>query len=181
VADVTRLRSDARRNRDAIIAAARTVFDSGEQIRFDDFASRAGVGVGTLYRHFPTRAALAAAVYGAEVSALCASARTGTGRSGERLDAFLFAFADYLVEHAALARSLTSIVAVDVQAEGSRDLEHTLTDLMREAAADGDIRGDVTPAAVLIVLHGIASAISGPQAGSDARTVARILVAGLRR
>ena len=60
MAEARALRADARRNRDAIIAAAREVFDRDEHLRFDDFASRAGVGVGTLYRHFPTREALAA-------------------------------------------------------------------------------------------------------------------------
>ncbi|MEV4897507.1 TetR family transcriptional regulator, partial [Nonomuraea sp. NPDC055795] len=55
------LRADAQRNRDALIATAREVFDAGDffDLRFDDFAQLAGVGTGTLYRHFPTRQALA--------------------------------------------------------------------------------------------------------------------------
>ncbi|MBT1610948.1 TetR/AcrR family transcriptional regulator [Curtobacterium flaccumfaciens pv. poinsettiae] len=84
------MRADARRNRDAIIAAARTAFERDEQLRFDDFAGRAGVGVGTLYRHFPTRAALAAAVYRGEVDVLCRRARDSTlppGREPRRLPA----------------------------------------------------------------------------------------------
>src|ERR1700712_3209295 len=72
------LRVDAQRNRDAIVAAARSAFDRDEQLRFDDFAARAGVGVGTLYRHFPTREALAAAVYQGEVAALLDEARDST-------------------------------------------------------------------------------------------------------
>ena len=69
------VRADARRNRDAILTAARTVFEHDETLRFDDFAARAGVGVATLYRHFPTREALAAAVYEGEVAALCENSR----------------------------------------------------------------------------------------------------------
>src|SRR5689334_762447 len=62
------LRADARRNRDALLAKARELFASGcFDMRFDDFARLAGVGTGTLYRHFPTRAALAEAVYREEL------------------------------------------------------------------------------------------------------------------
>ena len=76
MAEVKALRADARRNRQAILDAAKAVFERDEQVRFDDFAAHAGVGVGTLYRHFPTREALAAAVYEGEVAALCARARS---------------------------------------------------------------------------------------------------------
>ena len=59
------LRADARRNREALVATAREVFDAGGffDLRFDDFAGLADVGTGTLYRHFPTRESLAEAVY----------------------------------------------------------------------------------------------------------------------
>jgi AcrR family transcriptional regulator len=71
------LRADARRKREALLATARELFDAGGffDLRFDDFARLAGVGTGTLYRHFPTREALAEAVYHGEVAALCDRAR----------------------------------------------------------------------------------------------------------
>ncbi|MBF4588225.1 TetR/AcrR family transcriptional regulator [Curtobacterium sp. VKM Ac-2887] len=173
------LRADARRNRAAIIAAARSVFDQGESLRFDDFAARAGVGVGTLYRHFPTRAALAAAVYKNEVTALCDQASDSTQPPGMRLEMFLHAFVDYVVEHAALARALAADVDSSAQAEGGSQLERTLTDLIAGAAAEGAIRCDVTPGAVLIALHGIGSAIDRPQWATESRIVVGLIVRGL--
>ena len=173
------LRADARRNRDAIIAAARTVFEHDEQLRFDDFAARAGVGVGTLYRHFPTREALAAAVYQGEVAALCGQALDSTRPAGESLNAFLRGFVDYMVEHAALARTLVAVVDSATQAEGGSELERTVDDLMTRAAADGAIRDDVAPGAVMIALHGIGSATDRPEWPSESRAVADLIIRGL--
>lgn len=174
------LRADARRNRDAIIAAARSVFEHDEQVRFDDFAARAGVGVGTLYRHFPTREALAAAVYEGEVVALCAEARDSTRPPGESLEAFLRGFVNYLVEHMALARTLAAAVHPSVQADGGNELERTVADLIARAAADGSVRGDASPGAVMVALHGIGSATDRPQWGSEARAAAELIIHGLK-
>ena len=173
------MRADARRNRDAIIAAARSVFEHDEQLRFDDFAARAGVGVGTLYRHFPTRQALAAAVYQGEVETLCEQARDSTRPAVESLSAFVHAFVDHVVEHAALARTLAAVVDPATQAEGGGELERTLADLMARAAADGAIRRDVTPGAVLVALHGIGSAIDRPDWVMESRVLAGVLLRGL--
>jgi AcrR family transcriptional regulator len=180
MAEPRALRADARRNRDAIVAAARTAFDQDEQLRFDDFAARAGVGVGTLYRHFPTREALAAAVYEGEVAALCDQARDSTRSPGENLDAFLRGFVDYLVAHAGLARTLAAIVDPAVQAEGGGELERTVADLLTRGAADGAIRDDVTVGAVMIVLHGIGSATDRPLWASESRAAVELLIAGLK-
>lgn len=179
MADPKPLRADARRNRAAIVAAARSVFDHGESLRFDDFAARAGVGVGTLYRHFPTRAALAAAVYRDEVTALCTEASDSSQPPGRRLEVFLHAFVDYVVEHAALARALAADVDPSAQAEGGSELERTLSELMGSAAAAGSIHSDATPGAVLIALHGIGSAIDHPQWATESRAVVRLIVRGL--
>jgi AcrR family transcriptional regulator len=173
------LRADARRNRDAIVSAARSAFDHDEQLRFDDFAVRAGVGVGTLYRHFPTREALAAAVYEGEMAALCDQARDSTRSPGENLDAFLRGFVDYVVEHAALARTLAAVVDPGIQTDGGSELERTVADVMTRAAADGAIRDDVAPGAVMIVLHGIGSATDRPLWASESRAAVELLIAGL--
>ena len=173
------LRADARRNRDAILEAARAVFDSAQELRFDDFAARAGVGVGTLYRHFPTREVLAAAVYQDEIAALCERARESTLPPGEALASFLRGFADYIVTHAALARTFSALVDPTIQADGGNELEQTIADLMHRARADGVIRGDVTIGAVMIALHGIGSAMGRPNWESDSRSVAEVLIDGL--
>jgi len=180
MADARPLRADARRNRAAIVAAARDVFDRDEQVRFDDFAARAGVGVGTLYRHFPTREALAAAVYEGEVSALCDEARDPARSAADNLDALLRGFVRYVVEHAALARTLAAVVTPGVQAEGGLELERTVADLLARAAADGAIRDDVAVGAVMIVLHGIGSATDRPHWAAEAPASVELLIAGLR-
>ncbi|GAB3565131.1 TetR/AcrR family transcriptional regulator [Spelaeicoccus albus] len=173
------MRADARRNREAIVAAARAAFDQDEQLRFDDFADRAGVGVGTLYRHFPTREALAAAVYRDEVTGLCERARASTGPAGKALTAFLRGFVGYVVAHTALARALAALVAPDVQADGGGELERTISELMTRAAAAGAIRDDALPGAVMIVLHGIGSSIDRPNWSGESRAAVELLIDGL--
>ncbi|MEU8664799.1 TetR/AcrR family transcriptional regulator, partial [Actinoplanes philippinensis] len=101
------LRADARRNRDALLAKARELFAGGcFDLRFDDFAKLAGVGVGTLYRHFPTREALAEAVYREELAAICADARRlrESLPAAEALAAFLRGFVNHLHSNEGLAR-----------------------------------------------------------------------------
>ena len=180
MAEVRVLRADARRNREAIVAAARDMFDQDEQVRFDDFAARAGVGVGTLYRHFPTREALAAAVYEGEVAALCAQARDPAQSASENLDAFLRGFVEYVVAHAGLARALATVVDPAVLTVGGSELERTVADVLARAAADGAIRDDVGAGAVMIVLHGIGSATDRPLWASESRAAVDLLLTGLK-
>ncbi|KQM16780.1 TetR family transcriptional regulator [Plantibacter sp. Leaf171] len=174
------LRADARRNRDAIVAAAREAFDQDAQLRFDDFAARAGVGVGTLYRHFPTRAALAAAVYEGEVATLCAEAQDPARTSADNLVAFLRGFVEHVVAHTGLARALAAFVDPDVQRTGGGELERTVAELLTRAVADGDMRDGVPVGAVMVVLHGIGSSTDRPHWPSEARAAVEVLVAGLR-
>lgn len=174
------LRADARRNRDAIVAAARDVFDRDEQVRFDDFAARAGVGVGTLYRHFPTREALAAAVCEGEVAGLLEQALDPSRTPGENLDALLRGFVEYVVTHIGLARVLAGVADPAVTASGGAELERTVADLLARAAADGDVRDDVPVGAVMVVLHGIGSATDRPDWAAESRAVVELLLAGLR-
>lgn len=159
--------------------AARAAFDHGEHLRFDDFAGRAGVGVGTLYRHFPTREALAAAVYQDEVRALCERAYDSTAPTGEALAEFLRGFVEYVVAHAALARTLAALVGAQLQAEGGVDLERTVADLIDRASADDAIREGVSPGAVMVVLHGIGSAVDRPLWESEARAAIELLIDGI--
>jgi AcrR family transcriptional regulator len=180
VAEKRALRADARRNRDAIVAAAREIFDQDEQLRFDDFAARAGVGVATLYRHFPTREALAAAVYEGEVSALCERAHDPARSSGENLVVFLRRFVEYVLSHAGLARTLAAVADPAVLAAGGIELERTVAELLARASADGAVRGDVAVGAVMIVLHGVGSAIDRPHWASESRAAVQLLIAGLR-
>jgi len=179
MSDAKPLRADARRNREAILIAARDVFDNGEELRFDDFAARADVGVGTLYRHFPTREALAVAVYQGEVQALCERARDSTLPPADALASFLRNFAEYLIRHGALARTLAALVDPAVQRDGGNELEETVADLMARAVSQGAIRDDAMPGAVMVVLHGLGSAIGRADWELESKAAVELLIRGL--
>src|SRR5215216_6625186 len=106
------LRADARRNRDRLIAAAREAFaERGAEASLDDIARRAGVGPGTLYRHFPTRLTLIEAVYRDGVEALCAEARDlmSSPSPGEALATWLRSVLSYAGEKRGLATALMTM------------------------------------------------------------------------
>ncbi|WP_439382823.1 TetR/AcrR family transcriptional regulator [Amycolatopsis lexingtonensis] len=181
------LRADARRNRDVLIAKAREVFDAGGffDLRFDDFAALAGVGTGTLYRHFPTREALAEAVYRGEVDALCDRARRlqATLPAAEALATFLRAMVDHIAAHEGLARTLATLMAErsGALAEGSLELEQAVTDLVAAAVRDGAVRADVNAGAVMMALHGIGAAHDRPGWRAEADDLITLVLDGLRR
>lgn len=179
------LRADAQRNRTALVAAARAAFDRGEEpIRFDDFAALAGLGVGTLYRHFPTREALAMAVYQGEVTALCDRARELLARqpAGEALATFLREFVDYVVTHVALARTLAVRVSglSDDHAEAGYALERTVADLVAAARREGSVRQDTDPGALMLILHGVGAAASRTHWATESRQAVEMLLRGLK-
>ena len=181
------LRADARRNRDVLIAKAREVFDAGDffDLRFDDFARLAGVGTGTLYRHFPTREALAEAVYHGEVAALCDRARQlqATLPAAEALATFLRGMVDHIAAHEGLARTLATLMAdrSGALAEGSRALEQAVTDLVTAATQDGTVRDDVSAGAIMMALHGIGAAHDRPDWRTEADGVITLVLDGLHR
>ncbi|WP_448060824.1 TetR/AcrR family transcriptional regulator [Cellulomonas hominis] len=179
------LRADARRNRDTLVARARELFDSGdEDVRFDDFAALAGVGTGTLYRHFPTREALAAAVYEEQVLTLCdlAAQLRATLPPGEALAAFLRRMVDHIDAHQRLARRLAALLAAapDEMARTSQGLEQAVAELVAAAVADGAIRDDVPAGAVMMALHGIGAAHDRPDWRAEADDVITLVLDGLR-
>ncbi|GAB2602155.1 TetR family transcriptional regulator [Paractinoplanes abujensis] len=179
------LRADARRNRDALVAKAREIFAGGDfDLRFDDFAKLAGVGTGTLYRHFPTREALAEAVYREELAAIVDLARDlqRTHPADEALESFLRAFVDHLRSHEGLARTLSTLMAgqTGTLAEGAQALGQVITDLLAGAVRSGTVRDDVGAGAVMMAVQGICSAYNHPAFEADADGVITLVLAGLR-
>lgn len=184
------LRADARRNRDALVATAREVFDAGEffELRFDDFAARAGVGTGTLYRHFPTREALAEAVYREEIAVLGARARDlgATLPAHEALAAFLRGMVEHLQAHQGLARTLATLLSSDSGrlAEGTRALEQAVAALVDAGRSDGTVRDDVDAdaavGALMIALHGIGATHDRPGWQAEAEGLVSFVLDGLR-
>src|SRR5437868_8052956 len=108
------LRADAQRNREKLLAAATEAFAAeGENGALETVAARAGVGIGTLYRHFPSRDALVVAAYQHEVDALCAAAADllRSQPADESLRAWTERFADYIATKRAMGDALRSAVA----------------------------------------------------------------------
>ena len=108
-------RADARRNYDKLIEAARAAFtENGADASLEDIARRADVGIGTLYRHFPTRQALLEATYLEEVEALCATAdELGDLEPWDALAAWLGRFAEYASTKKALSAELLATIGME--------------------------------------------------------------------
>src|SRR5215216_3398256 len=107
------LRSDAQRNRDKLLTAATGAFaEEGEGVALEAVAARAGVGIGTLYRHFPSRDALVVAAYQHEVDSLCAAAEElrGSRPADEALSAWAERFADYVATKRSMGDALRTAV-----------------------------------------------------------------------
>ncbi|MEU7694050.1 TetR/AcrR family transcriptional regulator [Microbispora hainanensis] len=154
-------RADGRRNYDAILAAARKAFESaGADASLEDIASQAGVAIGTLYRHFPTRASLVEAATRDGLENLVAHAeRLASGP--DPLDA-LVAWMREAVVHFSTFRGLVGILAQSMYDEGTPShtmcsaMHHSGADLLRAAQAAGRVRHDLTPDELFDLLSGAA-------------------------
>ncbi|MFD2470100.1 TetR/AcrR family transcriptional regulator [Amycolatopsis silviterrae] len=179
------LRADARRNRDALLAAAREAFLAGEADAYvDEIAKRAGVAVGTLYRHFETREALVEEVYRQEVDQLCAA--PAQLLAGHAPDEALRRFLLLLVEHSAVGKgmaiALESIMATDspVFDDARAQMAGALDQLLEAGAAAGKLRADVGGRTVLRALGGICGMRLAEGWEEEAVRITEILLDGLR-
>ena len=150
-------RADARRNFDALLAAAREVFaDRGTDASLEDVARRAGVGIGTLYRNFPTRRDLFESVYIGEVEDLCAAARQLAGEPPwEGLVAWLRRFVTYVATKRALAEALNHDSDVFRTCRGA--MYTCGAPLLERAQSAGEARADVSFDDVVRLISGITS------------------------
>jgi AcrR family transcriptional regulator len=181
----TRRRADARRNEKALLDAAAEVFvASGVEAPVRDIAARAGVGVGTVYRHFPTRADLVVAVYRHQVEA-CAEAGAaclaGTSSPYTALAGWIDLFVDLLVTKHGLAAALRSDSA-QFDALHSYFLDRLVpvcSQLLDAAAGSGEIRSDLD---AYELMRGVGNLCIGADSDPryDARRLVEILIAGLR-
>jgi AcrR family transcriptional regulator len=179
------LRADARRNREALLTTARAVFAAGElDIRIEEIARRAGVGVGTLYRHFETRDAIVEAVYRQEIDALCGSAAELLAAlpADQALHAFLRRLVDHLAANVGLAKALSAVMAASSIpfSHGNQQMLEALELLMTAAAATGRIRADVAAPTVLMALAGLCMPQDQPQWEERAGAVIALVMDGLR-
>jgi AcrR family transcriptional regulator len=153
-------RADARRNYDALTAAAREAFtEKDRSASLEDIARRAGVGIGTLYRHFPTRSDLIEAVYVEEVEALARSAGDVADREPwDALITWLHGFVGYIATKQALADELFAIAEhnADVFSNCRAALHAAGQPLLERAQAAGDVRADANIEDVIRMVGAIA-------------------------
>ena len=180
-----RIRADARRNVDALLAAARTVFDgSGVDAPAKEIADLAGVGVGTLYRHFPLRSDLVKAVVESGIDA-CAAAGPELSAVREPPDAlaeWLRRYTVFLGTKRGLAPALHSGDPAYQALPGYflEKLGPALTALLEAAAAGGTVREDVSAQDLLYAIANLCMPVPGQGPEYNRRMVA-LLVDGLRR
>lgn len=178
-------RADSLRNRDLLLTSAKTAFaEAGTEVALEDIARLAGVGIGTLYRHFPTRGALIAAVYQRELEQLTAAAdRLSADHSPvAALEAWLYLLIDYMATKRVVAPALQADPGegARVYASAGPALMGAISRLTRAAIEAGEIREDVSEEDVQRMLMGMSHGYSQPGWEDSARRIVSILVAGLR-
>ena len=183
------MRADARRNRQRLLAAALAAFTEhgADDASLDEIARRAGVGIGTLYRHFPTRQALLEAVYRDQVEELCASAREHSASAASPAEAL----ADWLralMVFGATKRNLTSSLMSgpegkrsEVAVSCSAMVRDAVSELLADAQRSGEIRPDVDAVDLLRLSHALSVAGELPSTHADQPDrLMRVLLDGLR-
>jgi AcrR family transcriptional regulator len=179
-------RTDAQRNRARILEVAKEAFTrSGADASLDDIAKQAGVGAGTLYRHFPTRDALIEAVYRTEVEKLAAAEPKFAEAMPpiEALRAWMLLFVDYIAAKQIIAPALNAVVGGSSRLyESSRSqIQAAIDALVQRAIRNGDIRSDLDPFDLLRALIGVSHVASGPDWQQSARRLVDILITGSRQ
>jgi AcrR family transcriptional regulator len=179
------LRADAQRNRDALLAAATEAFaQEGPDVALETIAARAGVGIGTLYRHFPDRGALVQAAYRSEVEALCESAPVllASLPADEALHAWMERFTQYVATKRGMGEALRSSVASDSPLFGNTRLKivGALGSLLEAGVAAGTLRGDVDPDDLFTAMGAVWHLPMTPGWQDKVRRLLDLLVDGLR-
>lgn len=178
-------RSDAERNRERILEVARQAFSRhGVNASLDEMAREAGVGPGTLYRHFPSREALLEAVYRSQMEKLAAAEEKFAAELPpvEALRAWLLLFVDYVAAKQGIAPAFHVLVGdpKKVLADSYARIWHAIRALVKRAVHSGDIRKDVDAIDLLRALLGVASFAGSPDWQPSARRLVDILIAGAR-
>jgi AcrR family transcriptional regulator len=174
-----RLRSDAQRNKDEILAVAVLAFTKDANASLEGIARAAGVGIGTLYRHYPTRDALFEAAYRKEIKRICDAAPALLEK--HRPDIALARLFDLFIDHMLSKRGMIEAMRAVIAAAGTPVNESlaiftaAVTPLVDAGKAEGVLRDDVTIDDVLSVKGAIANA-----APDNVRRLAAILIDGLR-
>jgi AcrR family transcriptional regulator len=179
------LRADAQRNRDQLLkVAVRAFSQKGPDVTLESIASDAGVGIGTLYRHFPTREALIEAAYRNELARLCAGVPEvlRTMPADVALRTWMDRFIDYLATKRGMAEALRMVIASggNPHAQTRESLVEAISSLLKAGADQGAIRRDIDPADVMIGISGVSLVAGAPEQREQAGRLLDLLVEGLR-
>lgn len=179
------MRADAQRNREKLLKSAVRLFsESGPEATLDAVAKDAGVGIGTLYRHFPTREALVEAAYRNELAEVCAAATDLLAElpPDQALRAWMEAFLDYWTTKAGMSAALNAVIATGANPyEHSLDLlDSAIRQLLTPAVESGAVREDVTPIEVLRAISGVALVVSASGDREPAGRQLDLIMDGLR-
>ena len=177
------LRADAQRNRDQIVAAAGRAFTKcGLEATLEGIAKDAGVGIGTLYRHFPTRELLIEAAYRNELAAVCDASPELLAKlpPDQALRAWMDRFIDYMARKRGMADALRAVFAsgANPYAQSFELLVGAIKRLLDAGVAAGEIRPDVSADDVLVSLSGVALAAGSKRDQAD--RLLNLLLDGLR-
>ena len=183
--DIRPLRADAQRNLERILASARVLFaERGPSAQMEDIAAHAGVGIGTLYRRFPTKEALYEAILGL-MAADAAEHGRNLRTTGEPAEAF-FAFFSFLVERAGVnlgLRQALSGAGFDLQRAGAQegdDVTVVTQDLLTAGQLAGAVRGDLTVGDVRAFVVGCSARPQSPADPEARRRMIDIASQGMR-
>ena len=179
-------RADRLRNRERLVAAAKDAFTKvGAGAPLEAIARSAGVGIGTLYRHFPTREALLAAVYRRELAQLADAAERllAEMRPLAALEAWLRRLVDYMATKRVIAPALHASPGggAEAFAQSGPTLMGAMQRLAQAAIASGDIRADIKPDDLVRMLAGLSYGYDQPDWEASARRLITVMLAGLRR
>jgi AcrR family transcriptional regulator len=173
-------RADARRNREKILAASEIAFrELGTAVQMEDIARRAEVGVGTLYRHFPTKEHLVAELATHRFSGCISEAETAleTADVWAAIECFVYRNAEQMATDAGLRDTfMAACQSGGIWADERDRLNQRLTALLERAQTHGAVRKDVTINDVQALMCGLSAAIAG---GGDWRRLASVVLAGL--
>jgi AcrR family transcriptional regulator len=178
-------RADATRNRERLLAAAKAVFSAGgADASLEAVAQRAGVGIGTLYRHFPTREALFEAVYQHEVQALWELAERLKDAASplEALRRGMHAMVEFVATKKGMSAALALAVTgfSELHARSSPRLEEAARTLVERAVAAGEIRSDIDPGDLMRAVVGMCLVHNQPGWQTNVLPLVDVLVDGLR-
>jgi AcrR family transcriptional regulator len=176
-------RADSIRNREILLEAAKAGFtEVGSEVSLEEVARRAGVGIGTLYRHFPTRDALISAVYQRELQQIAEAADqlSATLPPGEALHQWMRLFVSYIGTKKLIAAALSPSSLSDLSAKSGGRIVQCVTLLTGRARAAGDIWAEVEPGDVLRGLVGLTYGNTDPDWQASALRLVDVLMTGMR-